>query len=436
MEINFNNLHNTQAEREVLNAILFNPYIYDYVADIISRDIFQDTECQKVYDMIQRMIKAGKTIDAAEIFTIMRKDGLDFSNFVMENIAASELTRQRVAFLDDLYTRRKLLNLCYKAEAMVTDTTISREELRSVGKDFDGYLNNDSQDDECQQIGDVIGSLMNDVAERMADKGERGIMTGLNIFDSRYGWHRGDLVIVAGATSQGKSTLASTIMFNMAMAGVPVADYSLEMSAKQVTARMMARLTQVSSSTTLYGKLSDQEYKQVYDGSLSMKKLPIYFDEKNKTSFVNMCSSIRRMVKRYGVKVVFIDYLQILANGSRDNRESVIGDMARDLKRLAVEENVCICALSQLNRSKEDKGRPRLNQMRGSGQIEEACDMAVLIHRPNLQKESANIYLDKGRNIGVAKDIIKFNGNLSYFSDFEQGDPTAPYKEQKEDLPF
>lgn len=436
MEINFNNLHNTQAEREVLNAILFNPYIYDYVADIISRDIFQDKECQKVYDIMQQMIKAGKTIDAAEVFTIMRKDGLDFSHFVMENIAASELTRQRVAFLDDLYTRRKLLNLCYKAEAMVTDTTITREELRSVGKDFDGYLNNDSQNDECQQIGDVIGSLMNDVAERMADKGERGIMTGLNIFDSRFGWHRGDLVIVAGATSQGKSTLASTIMFNMAMAGVPVADYSLEMSAKQVTARMMARLTQVSSSTTLYGKLSDQEYKQVYDGSLSMKKLPIYFDEKNKTSFVNMCSSIRRMVKRYGVKVVFIDYLQILANGSRDNRESLIGDMARDLKRLAVEENICICALSQLNRSKEDKGRPRLNQMRGSGQIEEACDMAVLIHRPNLQKESANIYLDKGRNIGVAKDIIKFNGNLSYFSDFEQGDPSAPYKEQKEDLPF
>lgn len=436
MEINFNNLHNTQAEREVLNAILFNPYIYDYVADIISRDIFQDTECQKVYDMIQQMIKAGKTIDAAEIFTIMRKDGLDFSNFVMENIAASELTRQRVAFLDDLYTRRKLLNLCYKAEAMVTDTTISREELRSVGKDFDGYLNNDSQEDECQQIGDVIGSLMNDVAERMADKGERGIMTGLNIFDSRYGWHRGDLVIVAGATSQGKSTLASTVAFNMANAGEPIAYYSLEMSAKQLTARMMARCTQVSSSTTLYAKLSDQEYKQVYDGSLSMKKLPIYFDEKNKTSFVNMCSSIRRMVKRYGVKVVFIDYLQILANGSRDNRESLIGDMARDLKRLAVEENICICALSQLNRSKEDKGRPRLNQMRGSGQIEEACDMAVLIHRPNLQKESANIYLDKGRNIGVAKDIIKFNGNLSYFSDFEQGDPSAPYKEQKEDLPF
>ena len=436
MEINFNNLHNTQAEREVLNAFLFNPYIYDYVADIVSREIFQDYECQKVYDIIQGMIKAGKVIDAAEVFTIMRKDGIDITHFMSDSIIASELTRQRVCFLSDLCTRRKLLNLCYKAQAMVSDTTISREELRSVGKDFDGYLNNDSQDDECQQIGEVVDDVVNDAADRKNDKGERGLMTGLNIFDSRFGWHRGDLVIVAGATSQGKSTLATTIAYNMANDGVPSLYYSMEMSSKQLTARIMARCTQVSSSTTLYAKLSDQEFQQVYDGSLKIKKLPIYFDEKNKTSFVNMCSSIRRKVKRYGIKVVFIDYLQILANGSRDNRESVIGDMARDLKRLAVEENVCICALSQLNRSKEDKSRPRLNQMRGSGQIEEACDMAVLIHRPNLQKESANIYLDKGRNIGVAKDIIKFNGNLSYFSDFEQGDPSAPYKEQKEDLPF
>ena len=436
MEINFNNLHNTQAEREVLNAILFNPYIYDYVADIVSREIFQDYECQKVYDIIQGMIKAGKVIDAAEVFTIMRKDGIDITHFMSDSIIASELTRQRVCFLSDLCTRRKLLNLCYKAQAMVSDTTISREELRSVGKDFDGYLNNDSQDDECQQIGEVVDDVVNDAADRKNDKGERGLMTGLNIFDSRFGWHRGDLVIVAGATSQGKSTLATTIAYNMANDGVPSLYYSMEMSSKQLTARIMARCTQVSSSTTLYAKLSDQEFQQVYDGSLKIKKLPIYFDEKNKTSFVNMCSSIRRKVKRYGIKVVFIDYLQILANGSRDNRESVIGDMARDLKRLAVEENVCICALSQLNRSKEDKGRPRLNQMRGSGQIEEACDMAVLIHRPNLQKESANIYLDKGRNIGVAKDIIKFNGNLSYFSDFEQGDPSAPYKEKQDDLPF
>ncbi len=436
MELQFANLHNLQAEREVLNAIIFNPYIYDYVSDIISRDIFQDYECQKVYDIIQEFIKTGKALDGVEILTIVRNEGIDVTHFMSENVLASTLTRQRVCFLDDLRIRRKLLNLCYSTQAMITDTTIGREELRAKTKEFDGYLNDDNEDNECTHIGNVVESVVNDAADRMADKGEMGIMTGLNIFDSRFGWHGGDLVIIAGGTSQGKSTLATTISYNMAAAGIPNAYYSMEMSAKQLTARMMARRTGISSSTTLYGKLNDNEYQRVYDGSLAMKQLPIYFDEKNKTSFVNLVSSVRRLVKRYGIKVVFIDYLQILANGAKENRESMLGDMARDLKRLAVEEDICVCALSQLSRNKEGKSRPRLNQMRGSGQIEEACDIAVIIHRPNLQKESANIYMDKGRNVGVAKDIIKFNGELSYFSDFEAGDPAAPYQEKKEDLPF
>ena len=111
--------------------------------------------------------------------------------------------------------------------------------------------------------------------------------------------------------------------------------------------------------------------------------------------------------------------------------------MARDLKRLAVEEGIVVCALSQLNRADRDsKSEPRLNQMRGSGQIEEACDMGVLIHRPNLKNETATITIAKGRNIGLAKEKVKFNVNLSYFSDFEEGDPSAPYAEKKEELPF
>ena len=429
-------LHNTQAEREVLNAIMLNPYIYAFVADIISRDIFQDPESAMVYDLISKQVREGKMIDAAEIFGILSNKGIDISHYLFDMPLASELTRQRIQYLDDLRVRTKLLAAMYKGQAMVTDTTITREQLRDITKEVDGLLDNDAADDDIQQIGDVTETVVNDAADRKNNKGEQGLMTGLHIFDARYGWHAGDLVILAGGTSQGKTVLATTICYNMASDGVPCVFYSLEMSAKQLTARMMARQTGVSSSATLYGKLSDDEYKQVFDGSLKLKKMPIYFDEKNKTSFPKMCSSIRRLVKRLGIKVVFIDYLQILVNGMSENRESALADIARELKRLAVDEGICICALSQLSRSKEDKSRPRLNQMRGSGQIEEACDMAAIIHRPNLTKDSANLYLDKGRNIGVAKDIIKFNATLSYFSDYEQGDPAAPYKDKKEELPF
>lgn len=434
MQIDFSRLHNTQAEREVLNAILFNPYIYSYVSDIIDREIFQDIECQKVYDIIKGMVDAGKTPDSSEIFTIMRNEGLDIGHFLMENIAASELTRQRLMFLDDLRIRRKLLNIFYKAEAMAVDTTITMEDIRGISKEFNAVINNDQQQD-CLQFSNVIESLMNDIADRKNEKVEAGMMTGLHIFDSRFGWHGGDLVIIAGGTSQGKSTLAATIAANMAGNGIPVAYYSMEMSAKQLTARMLARHTQVSSSTTLYAKLNDTEYQQVYDTALGMKQLPIYFDEDSKTSFPKLLSSAHKMVARHKVRVIFIDYLQILANGGRDNREQLLGDMARDLKRLAVDEDVCVVALSQLNRPKDDKSDPRLNQMRGSGQIEEACDIAVLISRQTTQN-TATLYIAKGRNIGLAKEKVKFNTNLSFFADFEEGDPQAPYQEKKEQLPF
>jgi replicative DNA helicase len=278
---------------------------------------------------------------------------------------------------------------------------------------------------------------MNNVALRKENKGEQGIMTGLHIFDSRYGWHGGDLIIIAGETSQGKSTLATTICYNIAANDVPCLYLSLEMGEEQLVSRIIARSTQVSSSTTLYGRISDEEYNRLYDGSLKLKDLPIYFEEDSKSNFPKMIGAIRRQVKNNKVKVVFIDYLQILANGGRDNREAIIGDMARDLKRLAAELNIVIVALSQLARPSGGASKePTLNRMRGSGQIEEACDIAVLIYRPNPKTEKANIYIAKGRNIGLGKETIKFNSSLSYFSDFEDGDPDAPYAEKKEELPF
>ncbi len=430
-----NKLHNTQAEVQVLSAILFNPYLYETLAEYLSKDIFNDYECIKTYEVIKSLADEGKLPDMVEIAAILEREHVDVKRFVMEGAGDYTITRQKILHLADLSVRRRMMALLLKGQSMIVDPTITLDDVAKLTNDFDKVVANDAGE-KVVTFGEVVGNLMNDIADRMADKGEKGIMTGIHIFDSRYGWHEGDLIIIAGSTSMGKSTLASTIAYNVAVEGTPVAYYSMEMTAKQLTARMSARCTGVSASTALYAKLSPAEYQKIYDGTLSMKSLPIFFDEDSKTNFTQMCKSIRRLKKKHGIKVVFIDYLQILANGSNDNREAILGDMARDLKRLAVEEGLAICALSQLNRADKDKGEPRLNQMRGSGQIEEACDMGVLIHRPNLKNETATITLAKGRNIGLAKEKVKFNANLSYFSDFEEGDPSAPYQEKKEQLPF
>lgn len=430
----FSKLNGTLTEIDVIGAIIIDTDVYQYVHEMLSRDLFQDYDCLKAYECIEQITDEGKIPDWQEMDARLRQQNVDIKRFMTGNTASFEVTKQRVEYLQDLSIRRRLSSLFYKGEVMATDPTTSIDDVQAIFKEFDGVLNNTHNAD-VQQFGTILGKLMNDVALRKEDKGEMGMMTGLRIFDARFGWHGGDLIIIAGETSMGKSTLATTIAYNTATRNIPSAYYSMEMSAKQLTARIIARQVQVSSSTTLYGKLSDEEYNRVYDGSLALKNLPIYFDEDSKTSFTRICGSIRRMVKKHGVRIVFIDYLQILANGRGDNREQLIGDMARDLKRLAVEQDICIVALSQLARDRMSK-EPSLSRMRGSGQIEEACDMAVLIHRPNPRNEEAKIYIAKGRNIGLATENVKFNSSLSYFCDYEAGDPMAPFEEKIEKLPF
>ena len=428
-------LYNPQAEVEVLSACIFNPYVLEYVRELLSDDLFSDYKCIKAYQIIKQLEAEGKQPELVEIGMRLKAENINISEFYADT-DSSTLTEQRIYVLKDLAIRRKLSALLFKGQTMVDDTTITIDDLQKLFGEFDDVLTQ-REGAESHSFGSVLTRLMNNVALRKENKGEQGIMTGLHIFDSRYGWHGGDLIIIAGETSQGKSTLATTICYNIAANDVPCLYLSLEMGEEQLVSRIIARSTQVSSSTTLYGRISDEEYNRLYDGSLQLKDLPIYFEEDSKSNFPKMMGAIRRQVKNNKVKVVFIDYLQILANGGRDNREAIIGDMARDLKRLAAELNIVIVALSQLARPSGGASKePTLNRMRGSGQIEEACDIAVLIYRPNLKTEKANIYIAKGRNIGLGKETIKFNSSLSYFSDFEDGDPDAPYSEKKEELPF
>lgn len=427
-------LYNAQAEVEVIAACVNDPNIFDYVREELSKELFTDYDCQKTYLIMRQLDSEGKAPDLVEMGGLLQKNNVNIGKFITTGISSSEITRQRIIHLQDIAIRRQLLAIFYKGEVMACDQTTSLEEVQQLYKELAAVTNRQTQESE-QRFSDVSAAFINNVALRTEDKGEQGMMTGLHIFDSRFGWHGGDLIIIAGETSMGKSTLATTIAYNMAVQGIPSAYYSLEMSAEQLVARIVARDTKVSSSMMLYGKLNPEEYNRVYDRTAALKNLPIYFDEDSKTSFPRVCASIRRMVKKNDVKVVFIDYLQILANGNNDNREQLIGDMARDLKRLAVEQNIVIVALSQLARSIGAK-EPSLNRLRGSGQIEEACDMAVLVHRPNRNSDVAKIYIAKGRNIGLATEKVKFVAHLSYFCDFDPDDPSTPFQEQKEKLPF
>lgn len=430
--------YNHETERKVIASCITYTHLYYEVQERLVKDLFTNLDCIRAYEIIQQLVKEGKQPEITEVSLRLIAQGGDISTILLESTTSYDLLMQYIDFLNDLRLRRKMIELSIKVGNIANDPTSDIDSVNSLVEEFKSSLTG-NVGEEVQSFGDVTKELLNDIAQRMEDKSEKGMMTGLRLFDSHHGWHRGDLIILAGETSQGKSTLATTIAKNMAKQLIPIAYYSMEMSAKQLAARIMAEDTLVSSSDTLYAKLGQQEYTKVFDTTMAMKSLPIYFDERSKVSFTKISLSIRKMVKNHGVKVVFIDYLQILANGGRlDSREQIIGDMARDLKRLAVELDICIVALSQMARAsgKTTNEKPSISRLRGSGQIEEAADIVILIWRPKPKEEMAQLFIAKGRNIGLGSDMVKFCGRLSYFADYETGDPSAPYQEHTEKLPF
>ena len=438
-------LNNVQAERELISACIIDDDIYQSVASNLSEELFTDYESRKVYGILRQVEREGKKIDATDVAMRIASIGGNIGLFITTENVSYEMTKQRAELLNELSLKRKLFGLCNKGISIATDPTATMEDFQKLLHDMSNQTSDTSN--VVQSFGDTLRELRKDMVERKDGDMEQGMMTGLHIFDSHFGLHGGDLVIFAGRTSQGKSTLATTIARNMGLMGIPSAYYSLEMGAKQLTARIMARDVLLSSSKLLYDKVNDGELVKFDEKSETLRQLPIYYDDKSKTSFTKMCTSIRAMVRTRGIKVVFIDYLQIMVNGSGDNREQLLGDIARDLKRLAVELQICIVAISQLSRAK-DKPEPTLSEMRGSGQIEEACDTAVLVYRPfiygierykdgRLTYGTAQLTIAKGRNIGLAQEIVQFNGDLTYFYDAVDApkNEAHPYSDN-EPLPF
>ena len=440
------NMKNSDLEVEVISSFVSDGNIFHALSPTLSRELFTEPDTKTAFDVMKDIEKNGEVVEFMKVSLKLREKGVNVAKFIGDHNASYEVTRQQVEMLQELMVKRNLYILCVEGERIATTPALEVEEFRNLLQSFNTITNEGEAD--FLSFDETVDEFVNDIAQRKDGNVEEGMRTGLDIFDKRNGFHLGDLVIIAGETSNGKSSLATTIARNMAGNNIPVAYYSLEMSAKQLTARILAKDVNVPSSRLLYSRLTDDEFATVFDVSLDKRNMPIFFDEKSKMSFRKLCNSVRVLARRKGVKVAFIDYLQILVNGKEnESREQMLGDMARELKRLAVEANVCVVALSQLSRDPNSRGgEPSLSRMRGSGQIEEACDMALLIWRPELYgKElyadntstagTAMLKLAKGRNVGIGTDIVLFDGDLTYFRN-DDGRRAVQKQRQNNNLPF
>ena len=254
-----------------------------------------------------------------------------------------------------------------------------------------------------------------------------GVPTGFDDFDEKTsGLQKADLIIVAGRPSMGKTTFAMNLVENAAIKGqVPVAVFSMEMPGEQLAMRVMSSLGRIDQHKIRSGKLDDDDWPRLTSAVGILSEAPIYIDDSPGLTPTELRARARRLAREHGLGLIVVDYLQLMqgSSGGKENRTAEISEISRSLKSLAKELNVPVIALSQLNRSLEQRPnkRPVMSDLRESGAIEQDADVIVFIYRDEVYDEespdrgTAEIIIGKQRNGPIGKTRLAFLGKYTRF---------------------
>lgn len=454
-------VNDPKAEQYVIGSLLVDPTAYTLVSQYLDEDCFYDPMCRDIWKAVDNMGKQGMPIDVISVSAELSKQKSNVTALDLMNISAQIASSAHVEYhairLQDLGRRRKLwvvgqqLSKVGLSEEILT-ADAHQEAIESIGGVFE-------KADGVFTLDDAMNSL-NEIMVKNATVGgvTTGTKTGMERFDEKGGLQKSDLIIVAGETSQGKTSLALCMTRHAIENGAKVAFYSMEMTKEQLTARLLSAKTNIPANNILYsGSLAPSEMRMIDDARGKLPGENLFFDDKSTSNIDSILLSIRMLKMQKDIDGAVVDYLQILNVNSRStsfSREQAMGDAARRFKNLAKELNIWIIALSQLSRD-SNCPEPNLNRLRDSGQIGEAADVVILVYRAEYYNRAypapfdnkddyptdgtAMIDVAKGRNIGTFKFFMGFNKNTTNFfkTDLINEDVQVPFEKPEEaDAPF
>ena len=446
-------INDKNCEDIVIGSIMTDRDAYNEVRDILTEDCFYDYFNKAVFEAVTKISEDGNVPDIITVKAELnaRHITYDMTQFLELTLKYTVNTRQHAIRLKELAARRKMMTIAmYLMQNSQTEEHGIEEVSQKVSDDLSSIFSSGVSD--VMKLRDGIIKVNSIINNNLSPTKElTGTPTGFSELDNRSGGLQGsDLIIIAAESSVGKTAMSLTMSLNAAKYGARIAIYSMEMRAEQLTARIMAMESGISSSNILYSRLDGGQLQKVEQGIGKIENLDIYFDDRSTSSIDTILSSIRYMKMKYGISGAIVDYLQILnVNMKNSNKEQQMGDVARRLKNVAKELDIWVIALSQLNRDR-DNPVPTLARLRDSGQIAEAADTVMLIYRPELYGKTsypsgfsnvsvngtAMIDIAKGRNIGTMKFICGFNAPTTHF--FELG--SLPSKDthfsHEEEAPF
>ena len=418
---------NETSENAVLGSILIDREAAYTVLPILKPEQFHVDRNRVIYGAIQELQSEGKPIDFVTVANQLKEggalDSIGGTNYLtelMESTPTSVHIEHYARIVKDYYRLRSLVLASAKIQQTANNASVS--DVDTILDKFDDLLYNalrDEGDNIVSTTTEMVVEYWKDFEERYNNMGRATISTGFIELDAVVsGYNKGDLVVVAGRPSQGKTALIMGSLLSLGMAGIPTVLFPYEMSRLQSTQRFVSLISQVNlHKVRMAVGLTQEDSNRITAAASYLKELPIYLDNNSFGDVYYITAAIRRYVNRYDAKVVFIDYLQIIPT-STDDLTNEYGKITRTLKGLARSLNITIVLVSQLNRAVESRadGRPKMFDLRQSGRVEEDADMVIMVYRDvNESPEDAEIIIVKNRNGPIGMINLFFDSETTRF---------------------
>jgi len=432
--------NSVEAEQSVLGGLLLDNSAWDRIADRLVGEDFYRHDHRLIFQHISRLIEQSRPADAITVYEALQTSGkaadaggLVYLNSLAQNTPSAANIRRYAEIVRERAVLRRLISV---------GEEVASSALNPQGREAKQIL--DEAETKVFQIAEQgardrggfqkLEPLLTKVVERIQELFDRGatsdvtgVPSGFSDLDSKTaGFQEGDLIIIAGRPSMGKTALALNIGQHVAIdMGMPVAVFSMEMGAEQLAMRLLGSVGRIDAQRLRTGRLTDDDWPKLSEAIERMHAAPLHIDETPALSSLDLRARARRLAREYGkLGLIVVDYLQLMsANSSGENRATEISEISRSLKGLAKELKVPVIALSQLNRTVEQRQdkRPVMSDLRESGAIEQDADVILFIYRDEVynpespDKGIAEIIIGKQRNGPIGRIQLRFGGEHTRF---------------------
>jgi replicative DNA helicase len=438
--------HSVEAEQAVLGGLLLDNSTWDAIADRLRPDDFYRRDHQLIFNGIAELSARSEPSDAVTLAEYLAAKGqADETGGLayLAGLARDTPTAANIRAYADIVRERALLRQLIRVSGEVAASAYASEgrtafELvdEAERRVFEIAEKGRRSGSGFVPIRDVLGATIDRLDMLHQNQGQlTGVSTGYNDLDRMTaGLQPGDLIIVAGRPSMGKTTFALNIAEHAAIsANTPVAVFSMEMSREQLTMRMISSIGRVDQSHLRTGNFGDEDWARINSAIAQMKTAPIYIDDSAGLTPTEVRARARRLQRENKGKLglIVVDYLQLMqVAGTKENRATEISEISRSLKALAKEMHAPVIALSQLNRGVEQRTdkKPVMSDLRESGAIEQDADLIIMIYREEVyepetpRKGIADIIVTKQRNGPTGEVHLTFLGKYTRFENLATGD--------------